>query len=243
VVDARILLTISLFGLAALGAARRATATRTLELLAVVPFFVLAAQSYGGEGLLRVALLSGPFAGLLAASALLPARHGTIRPILPTFRPGRWGRPILAVAITVGLFGAASMMTIVRGGNDYYETFALGELNAVNLTYLHVPNGRTVALVAPYEPIGQWRVGSVNAYVVAASGTVPSLIHIRRDLLRRRPTFVVLGQAQEHWGEVLGGFHVGWQSDLEGFLVRNGWKVLPPSSPTATVLVLYRRGT
>ena len=40
-------------------AARRATDSRTLEVLPVVPFFVLAGQSYGGEGLLRVALLSG----------------------------------------------------------------------------------------------------------------------------------------------------------------------------------------
>ena len=235
VVDARILLTLALFGLAAVGAVRRATASRTLELLTVAPFLVLAGQSYGGEGLLRVALLSGPFASLLVASAVLPRRTGAIRPIVRPFRLGRHGRALLALAITVGLLGAATTMTVVRGGNDYYESFAAGELDAVNLTYLHVHAGQTVGLVAPYAPIGQWAVGSVRAYAVAGAGTVPTLRQMRRNLLHVRPSYVILSRAQGNWGEVLGGLPTGWQHQLALFLVANGYVVFG-RTPTAVVL-------
>ena len=142
IVDTRILLTLGVFGLAAIGAARRATASRTLELLTVAPFFVLAAQSYGGEGLLRVALLAGPFASLLAASALLPRRTGAIRPFIRSIRLGRHGRALLGTGAAILLLGSTVIMTAVRGGNDYYETFNNAELSAVNLTY---PRSRLLA--------------------------------------------------------------------------------------------------
>jgi hypothetical protein len=236
IVDVRILLTAALFGFAAIGAARRATATRTLEVLAVAPFFVLAGQSYGGEGLLRVALLSGPFAGLLAASALLPGRQGALRPILPPWRPRRFGRVLLAGAIGVGLLGATATMTVVRGGNDYYETFAPGELAAVTYAYLQVANGKTIGLVAPYEPIGQWRVDTVHAYAVAAGNVTPTLAQVKRTLLVQKPQWIVLGQAQEHWGEVLGGYKVGWMAELEHYLIHNGHYIRRFSNATAVAL-------
>jgi hypothetical protein len=236
VVDARILLTAALFAAAALGAARRAATSRTLELLAVAPFFVLAGQSYGGEGLLRVALLAGPFAALLAAGAVLPSRNGPIRPLVPALRLGRHGRVVLAAVIAVGLCGAAATMTLVRGGNDYYETFAPGELAAVNYTYLHVHGPRqSIGLVAPYEPIGQWAVGTVNLTAVSANGSVPTLYRIRRDFYVNRPSFVVLGLAQAHWGEVLGGYPAGWMSDLQAYLETIGYRVTF-QNPDAVVL-------
>jgi len=226
IVDARILLTAGLFGLAAVGAARRATESRTLELLAIAPFFVLAAQSYGGEGLLRVALLSGPFAALLAASAIMPSRTGSVRPFLRTIRLGRHGRVLLAVAAGVVLLGSSAVTSVVRGGNDYYETFRPSELQAVNYTYHRATKGETIGVVAPYLPIGQSKVGEVKVYGVAANGTIPTQRKIQNSLLSLRPTFIVLGPAQQHWGEVLVGFKADWQSRLEKVLVKRGYKVL-----------------
>ena len=92
IVDVRILLTLGLFFLAGIGALRRAASSRTLELLTVVPFFVLAGQSYGGEGLLRVAFLVGPFASLLAAAAILPSRIG-LDPAVRALAAPRAARP------------------------------------------------------------------------------------------------------------------------------------------------------
>ena len=239
VVDARILLTLALFGAAAIGAARRATESRTLEVLTVAPFFVLAGQSYGGEGLLRVALLSGPFAALLAASAVLPGRVGPIRPMVRRLRLGRYGRVILTAVVAVGLLGATATMTVVRGGNDYYETFTTGELNAVNFAYLHVGRFKTIGLVAPYEPIGQWSVGTVNAFAVTGGGTIPNQDQIGRVLLHYKPSVIVLGQAQEHWGEVLAGYKKGWERGVVAYLESKGYRTKPNGHfPHATVLFI-----
>jgi hypothetical protein len=245
IIDTRILLTVGLFFLAGIGAARRATSSRTLELLCVAPFVVLVGQSYGGEGLLRVALLAGPFASLLAASAILPMRSGSIRPLLRPVRLGRHGRAVLGVATAVVLLGATVVMTVVRGGNDYYETFTTGELGAINLAYSLVtgPN-QTIGLVAGYAPVGQWYVGTVNATAVAASDTVPTLLQIRRTLEGQHPTFIMLGPAQQHWGEVLGGYPPTWMANLRNYLESpSGGYVVVRNFGTATLLRARSGGT
>jgi hypothetical protein len=242
IVDLRIVLTAGLLCLAAIGVARRATASRTLELLAIAPFFVLAAQSYGGEGLLRAALLSGPFAALLAASAILPLRSGSIRPFLRSLRLGRHGRTVLGVATAVVLVASTVVMTVVRGGNDYYESFSTGELSAVNLAYLLVKPNQTIGLVVPYAPIGQWYVGSVNASAVVASDATPSLKYIKIHLVGQHPTYIVLGQAQQHWGVVLAGYPARWMANLSTYLQAHSYVVVHRFG-TATVLRARHGGT
>jgi hypothetical protein len=242
IVDMRILLTAGLLFLAAIGVARRATASRTLELLTIAPFFVLVGQSYGGEGLLRVALLAGPFAALLAASAILPQRTGSIRPFLRSWRLGRHGRALLGVATAVVLVASTVVMTVVRGGNDYYESFSIGELNAVNLAYLLVKPNQTIGLVAPYAPVGQWYVGSVTASAVAASDTTPTLHYLKVHLVGQHPTYVVLGQAQQHWGVVLAGYPADWMANLSTYLLAHGYVVVRQFG-TATLLRALHNGT
>ena len=245
IIDARILLTVGLFFLAGIGAARRATSSRTLELLCVAPFFVLLGQSYGGEGLLRVALLAGPFASLLAASAILPKRFGPIRPFLRPARLGRHGRAVLGVATAVVLLGATVVMTTVRGGNDYYETFSNGELSAVNLAYKLVtgPN-QTIGLVAGYSPIGQWYVGTVPTTAIATGNSTPTLGQIRHGLEVQHPTFIMLGPAQQHWGVVLGGYPSTWMAGLRSYLeTPKGGYVLVRNFGTATLLKARIGGT
>jgi hypothetical protein len=237
IVDVRILLTLGLLVLAAIGALRRATTTRTLEILTIAPFFVLAGQSYGGEGLLRVALLSGPFAALLAASAILPQRSGRIRPFVRSWRLGRHGRVVLTVAIAIVLLGSTAVMTLVRGGNDYYETYTVGELNAVNFAYLIVKPNQTIGLVAPYAPIGQWYVGTVPVSSVAVADEIPSLGAIRHAFLgASRPNYILLGQAQQHWGVALGGYPATWMTTLTTWLESHHYEVLRQFGGTATLL-------
>ena len=57
----RILITAVLFLGAGIGSLRRAADTRTLEALVAVPFLLVVAQNYGGEGLIRVVLFGLPF--------------------------------------------------------------------------------------------------------------------------------------------------------------------------------------
>ena len=235
VVKTRILLTASFYGLAGIGFLRRSPDSRSLEALAGVPFLLLAAQSYGGEGLLRVVLFGLPFVALLAASAIFPNRSGDIRPLLPQFRLGRFGRPALFVVAAIVLLGFSLATTLVRGGNDSYEAFSNGELAAVNYAYNHAQPGETIGLVAPFLPGGQRDVASVQFFFADNGGGSPSVRKDENVLLQNNPSFIILSQSQEAWGEILGGYPVGWEASLEVDLVDHGYRIAA-EWPTATVL-------
>jgi hypothetical protein len=244
IVDIRILLTAGLFGLAALGAARRATDSRTLEVLALSQFALLGAQSYGGEGLLRVALLSGPFASLLAASAILPSRAGALPPLIGervAWRglrlrvPWPTGRVAVGVCATAALFSFAVVTTAVRGGNDAYESFSTGEVDAAAYVYAHVTPGDVIGIIAPYAPFGQQDVGTVGIYVVSETANIPLLKVVGSTLVAQQPTYIVLTAAQEAWGVILAGYPPGWEHELQRYLVDNHYRVVAKWS-TATVL-------
>jgi hypothetical protein len=124
VVKLRISITAALYLLTVVGFLRRWTNSRLLEVLVGVPFLLVLAQNYGGEGLLRVVLFGLPFTSLLAASAILPGNSGTIRPLVPTIdfaRFGRIARVALALVMLIVLLGFAIATVVVRGGNDAYE--------------------------------------------------------------------------------------------------------------------------
>lgn len=240
IVDVRILLTGALFALAMLGAARRGATSRTLELLVCAPFVLFAVQNYGGEGLLRVVLLSGPFAALLAASAIFPSRDGPIPPILPDLRLRGHPRLILGAVAGIVLFSFAVTTTVVRGGNDAYESFSSGELSAVNYVYANIPAGKTVGIVAPYLPFGQERVGTVNTYTAAgASTTTPTFPKMQAGLLAARASYVVLNAAQNQWGLIIAGYPPGWQRTLERGLVQIGYRVVAGTWPATEATVLH----
>jgi hypothetical protein len=235
VVDLRILLTAALFGLAVIGSLRRATETRTLEFLAGCPFLLLVFQNYGGEVLIRVVLFGLPFTSLLAASAILPKRSGAVAPLIPRVRRRFRAPAALGLTVAVTLFGFAFLTTVVRGGNDAYEAFSTGELQAVNFAYDRVQPRQSIGLVAPYLPVGQRDVGSVNVFVADDGPTVFTLHHDESTLLRRRPEWIILSQSQEAWGENVAGFARGWERSIENDLIRNGYRVAARWL-TATVL-------
>jgi hypothetical protein len=235
VVDLRIVLTAALFGLAVIGSLRRATETRTLEFLVGAPFLLLALQNYGGEVLIRVVLFGLPFTSLLAASAILPNRSGAVAPLIPRIRRRLRAPVVLGLTVAVTLFGFALLTTVVRGGNDAYEAFSMGELQAVNFAYDHVQPRQSIGLVAPYLPVGQRDVGSVNVFVADDGPTVFTLRHDESTLLRTQPEWIILSQSQEAWGETVAGFARGWERSIENDLIRNGYRVAASWS-TATVL-------
>ena len=235
IVDMRILLTAALFMVAGVGALRRRTTTRVLEMLAGVPFLILGVQNYGGEGLLRVALFSLPFTSLLAAAALVPIRSGPITAIAPQVRFGRHGLGVLRVLVAALVFVIAVSTVVVRGGNDAYESYSTGELAAVTYAYAHVRSNQLIGVVAPYLPIGQEAIASSRVFAVTAGIATPTTAQILAQFRRQRPHWIVLNDAQEAWGEIVAGYPKGWQTALQGQLVRHGYQVVA-SWPTATVL-------
>ncbi len=236
VVKLRILLTAVIFLLAGVGTLRRHTDSRTLELLVAGPFLLFAAQSYGGEGLIRVVLYGLPFSALLAASAFVPREDGEIRAFL-RLPPGwitRLINLVIPTLVTVTVLAFALVTTVVRGGNDAYESFSSGELAAVDYVYNHVHAGQVIGLTNYYMPIGQRDVGLVNEYI-APDGSPGHVTKLSSHLLAAKPEFVILSKSQEAYGEEVVGYRAGWEKFVQRTLVANGYSVVAHWA-TATVL-------
>jgi len=234
VVEIRLLITAGVFLLAGIGCLRRSADSRALEALAFAPFLLLIAQAYGGEGLMRVVLFGLPFTSLLAASAILPRRTGEIRSFVPHFEMGRFervGKVLLRVAIGAVVLGFALATTIVRGGNDQYESFSTGELAAVNYVYNHIRPGESVGAANYYLPFGQRDVGSITQFIP----TVTSYKKIGHQIVNARPSFIILSQSEEAYGQDVSGFPVAWEFTLESEFLSHHYKIVA-QWPTATVL-------
>lgn len=234
VVDLRILIIAGLYLVAGVGVLRRRADSRALELLAGVPILLIAVQGYGGEGLMRLVLFSLPFTSILAASAILPRRWGPVRNWLPVIRLGRHGRRLSCVAIVALVMVCAVVTTVVRGGNDAYESYSSGELAAMDYTYSLARSGNIIGLVSPFIPFGQLKVGSVSVQNASGSET-PTLRQDRKNLMTLRPRYIVLGRAQEAWGEILAGYPKGWEAQMAQYFLAHGYRTAKTWS-TATVL-------
>jgi hypothetical protein len=133
------------------------------------------------------------------------------------------------------LLGLALVTVVVRGGNDAYEAYSSGELAAVDYAYNHVHSGQAIGMVTSYLPIGQHDVGSVALFVASEVGGTPTLHYDEKELLKARTPIIILSQSQEAWGELLESYPKGWETKLEGVLLRNGYRVAAHWQ-TATVL-------
>jgi hypothetical protein len=143
VVHLRMVLTGIIWALALVGVvlARR---NRTLDsrplVLAVAPFVLLPAQSYGGEMLMRVTLFALPFTAFFAAGALLSGG-----------RVFAWWR---AAGVAIVCTGLAVMMTVARFGNARFDMFTPAELEASAKMYELAPAGSILIASAHPTP---WR--------------------------------------------------------------------------------------
>ncbi len=233
IVELRILVTAALLFLGGVGFLRRFTDSRLLEVLAAAPFLLVLAQTYGGEAFLRVVFYALPFIALLAASAILPSHHGSIRGLVPRRRIGRFGRTALRVAVVIVVLGFSIATTVARGGNDAYDSFSRGELAAVTYAYAHAHRGETIGSVDYFLPIEYQRINTVGILSVDDGGS--TVHHDESLLLKARPSFIILSTSQEAWGELVAGYPRGWEAAVEQVLVTHGYNITAYWT-TATVL-------
>lgn len=145
VVQVRVVLTLVLWALAAVGAVRdwrRRRLDIRAVLLAVTPVLLFPAQSYGGEMLIRVSLFALPFISVLASSALLP-EGGSKHPSTPV---------VGGLALTCSLLAALTVTG--RFGNAQYDVFTDGEVAAVAAAQHLAPPGSAIISAAHPTP---WR--------------------------------------------------------------------------------------
>ena len=239
VAQLRILITGVLFLGAGIGALRRSTDSRTLEALAAAPFLLIAAQNYGGEGLIRVVLFGLPFISLLFASAFWPRSTGDIRSFLPQIPEGSFARLVriaLPTLIATALVVLAVATTIARGGNDSYQAMSTSDLSAVNYVYAHAPTGHIVyvGMTDPYMPLLYKDVGVIREF--DDNAVLPkNLDQDPKRFLQKKPLFILLSKSEEAYGEQVLGYPAGWQKKIQKVLLRNGYQVVA-RFPTAVVL-------
>jgi hypothetical protein len=171
VVEVRVVLTLVLWVLAAVGAVRdwrRGRLDIRVVLLAVSPLLLFPAQVYGGEMLIRVSLFALPFIALQACSVLLPA-GGSTRPsslAADLAADGSAGGSFLAAGssarrsfvavggLAVTCFVLAVMTVTGRFGNAQYDVFTDGEIAAVAAVQGLAPPGSAIISAAHPTP---WR--------------------------------------------------------------------------------------
>lgn len=113
--------------------------------LAVVPFLLLPAQSYGGEMLLRVTLFALPFVAYLAAHAVLLTGARAAGGSAAVRAPG-WARLLVVlVALTMA-------SVIARYGNARFDMFRPAEVAAVQQLHDLTPPGGVMVAAASSTP-------------------------------------------------------------------------------------------
>lgn len=185
---------------AGLAALRRRGETRLalrLAALVVAPFFLLFANSYGGEGGLRVVLFAAPWMSLLAGSFLAGLR-----------RPLRLGVGAVATAGMLALFLFA--FAAYRTGN----VIPSSEVAASEHYYAHAPRGSVMVLAGQDFPTNQ--APNYSEFRGSLGDSTPDLLddaRFRRPSLGRRdlPALIAFieGFAKRHRG--------GWAN--HGYLV------------------------
>jgi hypothetical protein len=124
------------------------------------------------------------------------------------------------------------MLTLDRGGNDFYQSFTPGEEAAVAYINAHLKPGYIFASEAPYLPAGQADVGSVTNFYASVQGTIIPVS--TSELLKSHAQYVLISTSQERWGVEVNGFPYGWQSTVRKALLKHGYHVVA-AWPTATV--------
>ncbi len=125
VVRLRVVLTVAILALAALGGLRRLWSRHwdiELAILAVAPFGLLALQAYGGEILLRAYFFALPAAVFFTAAAFYP--HARVRSAWPTI--GAVG--LVSIVLAGGFL-------VARYGNERMDAYSAAEVAAVRYLY------------------------------------------------------------------------------------------------------------
>lgn len=174
IVQFRLVFTVVIWVLAAAGVLarrRRGAADVAMVLLAVIPFGLLALQSYGGEILLRVYLFSLPFASFLVAALVFStATRATLR---------------TAVVIAVGGFVLGSGLLFARYGNERLDYVSPQDLAAVDRAYELLGDSGLIVRANYNDPVG-YRGYEQYRYFQAQNAVLTGNIQLMSRYLRTR---------------------------------------------------------
>jgi len=198
VVTVRLVFTLAVAGLAALGALLRFRDGRrdlTLILLLVAPLPLAALQGYGGELFLRLYFFGLPIAAMFAAAIVYGRQR---RPSVPA--------SLVAIAAALLL---ASGLLLTRYGNERFDLMTSTEVAAVNELYRVAPAGSTIVSASYNLPFKSAKVEQYQ-YVSPAGSKLEldDFLALMRDPSMKDP-FLILTSSQGAQREVFDGLPVG----------------------------------
>ena len=227
--------------LAALGFAKQARA-RHLNLgllaLAVAPFPLLALQSYGGEALLRVALLSMPFMSFSAAYLFMPATSH--------LRVSRIGMAVLS-CLAVGLLVS---FPFNRYGNERMDYFSKDEVAGVAALYRVAANGSDLFAANDSLPWRYEKYADYYYYDTLTGGSsqvnldtkspeeLAKAVATFMATSRRRSSFLIITTSMNAESDLFGPWKRGAQLRLRRILSSSPMFRVVYSNPDAVVFEL-----
>lgn len=215
----RIVMSLLLWALAFLGAIRRQRKDQldlTFALLAIVPFCLVALQSYGGELLLRLYLFALPYMVFFSGALFYP--------VLTDGTSWRTATAIglVSVVLAVGFF-------FTRYGNERMDYFTVNEVDAMHYLYRIAEPGSQLLAGTGALP---WRFQDYNSYrYVAVEGAVKSgdlegLVRTMKD--KKYPaSYLILTRSQKAAAELYTNWPLGtWERFEEALLASQEFKIV-----------------
>ena len=235
VAKTRLYMTLLLWLLGGLGALKRLWQGHrdlSLLLLALAAFPLIAAQSYGGEMLLRIYLFSQPAMVFLAASLFSETslKAGGIMGNLRrrfnggSFKPLTWGRNLAIVILCLFLL---STFFLTRYGDEHVDFISYDEWNAVQYLYNVAPVNSIVveAWNDPplfYKDYGKYDVKVLN-YVDPGAVAIPATDEVVRlfDSFGG-PSYIIFSQEEQIHASAWNGLSPDGLERLRVSLLKTG---------------------
>ncbi len=211
VLDVRIVFALLVWGLAAFGAWRLWRVGRTVSVallvLTLAPGFLIVAQSYGGEGLLRVFFFSLPGAAMLIAGLVSP------RPSPPNART----LTALLVAITLSF----PLFLIAKWGNEDFERISSQDLQLRQEVHQLAPPGSTIVDLGYGGPVSYQGLTAYNKInLVPDSWPIADVAKVN-ELIGANPigTYIVIMRPQVAYGVENDGLSPQFAEQLVAMLI------------------------
>ncbi len=192
-------------------------------ILALTPFPVLLAQSYGGEAQLRLYFYTLPFMLILGVAGL-PGELTTL-----TRRS--------AVALAVASPILVPLLFIARFGNEQFEQVRPAEIAAIEHLYRVAPKGATLVSITPNVI---WRFRDFASYDYKpdtleefAFGTPQAILTVMGD--SSIGSYLLVTQAQIAYVEATHGFTSHWGTEVEARLAEQPQFDLIYETPDARI--------
>ncbi|MGH3802040.1 MAG: hypothetical protein ACRDTD_18270 [Pseudonocardiaceae bacterium] len=176
-------------------------------LLAIVPVGLAAAQSYGGELFLRIALYGLPILAVLGTEAL----RTMVR-----------SRRSLEGPLALGMVGLFALLVVIRGGNEAYTLVRTDEVAMTRQVLATTQPGLKIHSLNGIGPRGVAGIDTFNILGVYAPGCAELSDDPLRCVELDQPDVLLIYHSIEQQGIVLQGKPPGWTKDVIRQLVAGG---------------------